>query len=38
MNSRIREAFDAVHAEESLKESTRAFLEQRTPGSRARRG
>lgn len=38
MNSRIKRAFDAVHAEESLKESTLAFLERRRKGGRARQG
>ena len=38
MDSRIKEAFDAVHAEEALKESTMAFVEQRRNGSRARQG
>ena len=37
MNSRIREAFDAVRAEEALKDSTRLFLAQRAAGGRARR-
>lgn len=32
MNDRIREAFAAVHAEEALKESTRAFVAERTAG------
>ena len=36
MNDRIREAFAAVHAEEALKESTRAFLAERTAGYRRR--
>lgn len=38
MNSRIKEAFDAVHTEEALKESTMAFLERRRKGGRARQG
>ena len=38
MNSRIKGAFDAVHAEESLKESTLAYLERRRKGGRARQG
>lgn len=38
MNSRIKRAFDAVHAEESLKESTLAFLERRRKGGRVRQG
>lgn len=36
MNDRIREAFAAVHAEEALKESTRAFVAERTAGYRRR--
>ena len=36
MNDRIREAFAAVHAEEALKESTRAFAAERTAGYRRR--
>ena len=38
MNSRIKGAFDAVHAEESLKESTMVFLERRRKGGRTRQG
>ena len=36
MNDRIREAFAAVRAEEALKESTRAFVAERTAGYRRR--
>lgn len=32
MNNRIKEAFDSVHAEESLKEKARSFLAEKTAG------
>ena len=36
MRDRLRDAFDAIHAEEELKANTRAFLARRTAGYRRR--
>lgn len=37
MNNRVKDAFDCIHAEESLKESTKAFLHERLYGEHTRR-
>ena len=37
MRDRLKQAFDAVHAEEALKERTRAFVAQQTRGHARRR-